>query len=231
MVAWVAGATGFVGQAVVKALRAQNIRVIAHVRPDSARLADWRQRFEAEGAEVDVTPWQADALTDTLRRQGVTHVICCVGTTRKRMNQQGEKENSYETVDYGLPKLLATAAHAAGGVQRFVYVSSAGASPRARGAYLQWRWKAEEAVRGSAVPWTIVRPSIIDGERGEERPMERVAARVLDGVLGVVGALGARRLRDRYRSTDDATLARALIRLATDPAAASQTVESENLHD
>ena len=48
-VAFVAGATGFVGRAVVPALRRAGVTTIAHVRPDSARLDEWRKRFASTG--------------------------------------------------------------------------------------------------------------------------------------------------------------------------------------
>lgn len=231
VVAWVAGATGLVGRKLVAVLAGQGVATIAHVRPDSRQLQDWREKFARVGAQVDATPWDLEAIAETLKKHGVTHVFCCVGTTRKRMQTDGEAGNSYEAVDYALPKLLAEASRKSGTVQRFLYLSSAGASADASGAYLQWRWKAEEAVRSSGVPWTIARPSIIVGERDDARPFEATAARVLDGLLIAIGALGAARWRDRYRSTDDATLAKALARLAFDPATVNQNVESEHLRN
>jgi uncharacterized protein YbjT (DUF2867 family) len=231
MRAFVTGATGLVGHALVTELRRQGVPTVAHVRPDSKQLPRWRETFERDGAEVDITPWQLEAMTETLRHRAVTHVFCCVGTTRKRMQRDGEAGNTYEAVDFALPRLLAGAAGAVPAVERYVYLSSAGASPKAAGAYLQWRWKAEEAVRASGVAWTIARPSIIVGDRDDARPLEDGAAKVLDGLLVAVGALGGATWRDRYRSTDGATLARALARLARDPAAANQTFESEQLRD
>jgi uncharacterized protein YbjT (DUF2867 family) len=198
MRAFVTGATGLVGHALVTELRRQGVPTVAHVRPDSKQLPRWRETFERDGAEVDITPWQLEAMTETLRHRAV---------------------------------LLAGAAGAVPAVERYVYLSSAGASPKAAGAYLQWRWKAEEAVRASGVAWTIARPSIIVGDRDDARPLEDGAAKVLDGLLVAVGALGGATWRDRYRSTDGATLARALARLARDPAAANQTFESEQLRD
>ena len=51
-VAFVAGATGYTGVQVVRQLaaleRTPPLRVVAHVRPDSTRLAEWRTRFEGE---------------------------------------------------------------------------------------------------------------------------------------------------------------------------------------
>ena len=228
-VAFVAGATGFTGKAVVAELRQRGIQVWAHVRPDSRDLPRWQAHFTALGAQVDTTPWQAEAMAATLRAHGVTHVFCCVGTTRARMSAQGAAQNSYEAVDYGLPKLLAEAAAQAGSVTRYVYLSSMGAGPKAQGAYLQWRWKAEEAVRAAGVPWTIARPSFIVGQRDEARAGESVGSKVADGALAFLGALGATTLRDRYKSTNDARLAAGLVRIGLDPAQANQVVLSEKL--
>ena len=228
-VAFVAGATGFTGKAVVAALRERGLTAIAHVRPDSRDLPMWQEHFSRLDADVDTTPWLPEPMAETLQRRRVTHVFCCVGTTRTRMKSEGAAKNSYEAVDYALPKLLAEASAKAGCVVRFVYLSSLGAGPNAQGAYLQWRWKAEEAVRAAGVPYTIARPSIITGQRDQARPSEEFAGKALDGLLGALGMLGARTLRDRYRSTTDARLAHGLVRLALDPAMAGQTVLSEGL--
>ncbi|MBI5608543.1 MAG: NAD(P)H-binding protein [Deltaproteobacteria bacterium] len=229
VVGFVAGATGFTGKALVAALAQGGHAAVAHVRPDSRDLAHWQEYFGALGAQVDTSPWQAEALAETLKNRRVTHVFCCVGTTRARMKAQGAAQNSYEAVDYGLPKMLAEAAAKAGCVTRYVYLSSLGAGPGAKGAYLQWRWRAEEAVRGAGVAWTVARPSFITGQRDQERTSEAVAAKIADGVLGAIGALGATTVRDRYRSTNDARLARALLRIGLDPAFANQVVLSDEL--
>lgn len=216
-VAFVAGATGFVGRAVVPALRARGATVIAHVRPDSSRLAEWRERFGAEGATVDASPWEVGALTAALKAAAVTHVFCCIGTTRGRARADAVQGNIYEAVDLGLTRLLADAAVAAGNRPRFVYLSSIGASASASSAYLKARGQAEDVVKASGLPYVIARPSIISGAgRDDHRPGERVAGVVADGVLGIAGVLGGKRLRARYRSTTPDILAGALVRLALD---------------
>jgi hypothetical protein len=63
----------------------------------------------------------------------------------------------------------------------------------------------------------IARPSFIVGDRDEGRPGERAASLAGDGLLALAGALGARRTRDRYRSTSPDVLASALIRIAEAP--------------
>jgi hypothetical protein len=67
------------------------------------------------------------------------------------------------------------------------------------------------------LPWVIARPSFITGDRDESRLGERAAAVMTDGALALVRVFGARRLRDRYRSTTPDVLASALIRLGEAP--------------
>ena len=90
--AFVAGATGFVGRAVVAALRERGVEVIAHVRPGSAREADWRARFAELGAEVDTTAWEPAAMTATLAARAPTHVFFLIGTTRGQIGRASCRE-------------------------------------------------------------------------------------------------------------------------------------------
>ncbi|WP_428261924.1 NAD(P)H-binding protein [Haliangium sp.] len=231
-IAFVAGATGYTGREVVAALVERGVRAVAHVRPDSPRLEAWRDRLGGLGAEVDITPWTPADMQARLGALVPSHVFALLGTTRKRgrMAAREGREESYESVDYGLAKLLMDAAVATGAGPRFVYLSSAGVSARASGAYMQARWRAEEALRGCGLPYLIARPSFITGsDRDEDRPGERVGAAVSDGLLAVAGLLGARRLRARYRSTSNQVLARALVARALDATTEAVVLESEDL--
>lgn len=216
-VAFVAGATGFVGRAVVPALVARGAKTIAHVRPDSSRLDEWKKRFADLGASVDASPWAVDALAATMKAAAVTHVFCLIGTTRGRAKSDGVAGNIYEAIDYGLTRMLVDASLAAGTKPRFVYLSSVGASTNAGSAYLKARGKAEDAVRSSGLPWILARPSFITGEgRDDARPGERAAGAVADGLLAVAGLFGAKGVRARYRSTTPDILGAALVRLGLD---------------
>lgn len=230
-----AGATGYTGREVVAELRAQGAETYAHVRPDSSALPEWKRRFEALGAQVDVTPWERVALTETFRRTRPTHLFALLGTTRARAraaSAQGldASAQSYEAVDYGLTALLLEAALAAGARPRFVYLSAVGVTDGSSNPYLAVRARLERELKASGLPFVIVRPSFITGaDRDERRPAERFAALASDGLLGVLGALGARTLRDRYRSIDAKSLARGLVRVALEPGAEGRTVLGEEL--
>lgn len=230
--AFVAGATGYTGRHVVRALLEQGAKAVAHVRPGSSSLAEVRPLFEGLGAEVDTTPWDREALVETLRRLAPDAVFACLGTTRGRARAAAARgeDATYEAVDIGLTLMLLEACEACGAGPRFVYLSAAGVQPDTKNAYYAARARVEARVREAKVPWTIVRPSFITGaDRPEPRPAERAAAAVSDGLLALAGALGGRKMRDRYRSIDGTHLGRAMAQLALDPAAAHRVVEAEDL--
>ncbi len=230
--AFVAGATGYTGREVVRALTERGVRTVAHVRPDSSRLAEHRARFEGLGAEVDTTPWEPEAMAATLRRLGPSVVFSLLGTTRARGKEAaaaGRPEESYETVDYGLSALLLAAARAVEPRPRFVYLSAVGVTPSVKNPYLAARARMERELRESGVPFTIARPSFITGPDREGRPGEKIGASVADAALSLAGAIGARRLRDRYRSMTGAELAEALVRAAFDPACERRALEADAL--
>lgn len=229
--AFVAGATGYVGREVVRVLAARGVRVLAHVRPDSPRLPEWRARFARLGAETSDAPWEEDAIAAELARVGATLVFALLGTTRARMRAEGRAAAvGYEAVDYGLTSLLLRATRRAAPGARFVYLSSLGVSAGTRAPYLAVRWRMEQELRSSGVAYSIARPGFITGpDRDERRVVERASAAVVDALLGAAGLVGARRLRDRYGSTTGAALATALVRAAFDPAVASRVLESEAL--
>jgi uncharacterized protein YbjT (DUF2867 family) len=233
--AFVAGATGYVGRALVRHLaeraRGGGPRPVAHVRADSPRLAEWRATFAAEGAAVDATAWEEGAMAATLARARPAAVFALLGTTRRRGRATGD---TYASVDYGLTVLLLRAAQRAAGpggaAPRFVYLSALGADAGSRSAYAAARGRVERELAASGLPWVVARPSFITGpDRGESRPAERFGAAVVDLALGPVRALGGHRFADRYRSTTAAELAGALVRAAADPAAVGQRLTGDAL--
>jgi uncharacterized protein YbjT (DUF2867 family) len=242
--AFVAGATGYTGRALIAELRRRGVLTIAHVRPDSPRLQDWRAEFASLGALPDQTPWDDDAMVETQAQHRPHVVYALLGTTMRRARAARAAEaaeavgstasnaarEGYESVDYGLTALLLRATRRAAPGARFVYLSAFGVGPRARGGYMRARWKLEEELRASGLEWTIVRPAFITGpDRPERRPLERTAAIAVDAVLRVARRFGARGLHDRFRSMTAADLACALAGIGFDPAAAHRVLEPDAL--
>ena len=217
MSAFVLGATGFVGREVVRQLCVRGEKAIAHVRPDSKQLDSWKTKFAEVGAEVDATAWDVAALAARWRELRPAQIYICIGTTRGKAKADAIEGNIYERVDYGLTKIAVDAARASEVAPRLVYLSSVGADANARGDYMKWRGRAEDAVRESGLPWAIARPSFITGDRDESRPGERTAAVMTDGLLAVAGVFGGKKLREKYRSTTPDVLASALIRIGEAP--------------
>ncbi len=212
--AFVAGATGYAGREVIAELRRRGVVTAAHVRPGSRELSSWRDRFTALGAEVDTTPWEATAIAATLARTRPDFVFALLGTTRSRAARE-RLDDPYERVDYGMTEQLRRGAVAAGAGSRFVYLSAIGADERSRNKYLEVRGRLERQLLEGPLPYLIARPAFVSGtDRDESRPAERIAARLTDGVLGALAAIGVRGPRDRYGTLTGGELARALVAIA-----------------
>jgi uncharacterized protein YbjT (DUF2867 family) len=224
---FVLGATGFVGRELVRQLCVRGTPTHAHVRPDSKQLDDWRAKLGALGATVDTTAWDVAALAARWKVLAPAQIYIVIGTTRGRAKSDGLDGDIYERIDYGLTKLAVDAARASETKPRLVYLSSIGADPTARGAYLRARGKAEACVRESGLPFAIARPAIITGDRDDSRAGERTAAVVGDGLLAVAG-LFSKSLKQRYKSTTPDVLASALIRLG-EQAEANVTADGAEL--
>lgn len=230
---FVAGATGYTGEHLVRIARRAGHDVVAHVRPGSSSLEAFAAEHGPSGVIVDTTPWEAEAMAATLAEHAPAVVYCLIGTTRARAKREAERTGArvdYDTVDYGLTALLVSALARSGVRARFVYLSAIGVSERAPGAYMQARYKAEQAVQHAGVRWTIVRPSFISGDdRDETRIGERVAAVASNAALKALKAVGGRRLHDRWAPMSGEQLAQALLTMGADPAWEHHIVEGEEI--
>ncbi len=234
---FIAGATGYTGRAVAEACARGGAATVAHVRPDSPRLAEWKAHFKALGAGVDTTPWEAAAMRATMVRLEPTHVMALLGTTRSRARAatlRGEPAESYRSVDYGLTHLLIQAAVGAAAVTgvapRLVYLSAVGAGEETRNSYLRVRGVIERELRESGLPYLAIRPSFITGDdRDETRRAERWTARIMDTLLAPLALVGGGRLRNRYRSVTGPELGYAVARLALEDDGSSRVVSMDEL--
>ena len=94
----------------------------------------------------------------------------CIGTTRKNTPDK----NEYIKVEYNLPVSVANMAKS-NSVNNFIYISSLGANPNATSLYLKNKGKAEEElVKLNFTNLSILRPSILVGNRKENRFGEKI---------------------------------------------------------
>jgi NADH dehydrogenase len=152
MKVFVTGATGFVGEEIVRQLHQTRYSVRMLVRdkcPDEAR--------ERTGAEIHVGDiLDVESLQGALK--GVDAVIHLVGL----ISEFGE--STFENVHVcGTRNIVAAAREQ--DVKRFAHMSALGTRPNAVSRYHRTKWKAEEIVRGSGLDYTIFRPSLIFGPR------------------------------------------------------------------
>ena len=152
---FVTGATGFVGRAVIHALRADGLAVRCLVRRGSE--LDLRGLEAIERVEGDVLARQS--LEEGIA--GCDAVIHLVGIIRESPSrsvtfERVHVEGTHNVID----------AAVANGVRRYLHMSALGTGPTARSRYHRTKWAAEDAVKTSPLAWTIFRPSVIYG-RGD----------------------------------------------------------------
>ena len=156
---------------------------------------------------------------DQLRAQGalppVDAILCALGTTIK---QAGSQEQ-FRRVDHDYPLTLARLGLEQG-ARHYLLVSALGADASSRVFYNRVKGELENALR--ALPYrslTIVRPSLLLGERSEFRIGEEIAKRV--------GWLAPPRFKPVHASAVAAVLVRALV--ADVPG--QRTIESKEIHE
>jgi uncharacterized protein YbjT (DUF2867 family) len=154
----VAGGTGFVGGAIARELRKRGhtVVVLSHRAPTAGPGAAG-SAGPIEYRQADVT--RPESLATALA--GVDTLVISLAF-RNSPIEAPRRGQTFERVDAAGTEALVAAAKIAG-VGRLVYMSGAGAAPDAARHWFRAKWRAEEAVRGSGIAYTIFRPSWIYG--------------------------------------------------------------------
>lgn len=187
----------------------------------------WRRVVVLGRREVDRRHPKLEQRTGDLGRMEehaeafrVSHVFCALGTT---LRKAGSRE-AFRRVDrdYVVAAARLAAAH---GAERLVLVSAAKANLRSPFFYSRVKAEAEEEVLTQPLPSAaILRPSQLLGERGEHRPVEEAAQRVMRALAPLfVGPLR------RYRAVSARTVARAMVRLAREAGPGARLVENDEI--
>jgi uncharacterized protein YbjT (DUF2867 family) len=150
----VTGGTGFIGEECALELQkaGHTVRILARSKQAEAELT-------ARGMELalgDVTA--PETLPAAL--EGVDAVVHCVGII---IEPPGI---TFESVVRDGTQNLVEACRKSG-VKRIVYISALGTRPNAASRYHQTKWAAEELIRKSGIPYTILRPSIVYGPKDQ----------------------------------------------------------------
>ena len=200
------GATGLVGAECVRqfAESSRFTRVIALARRPLEKVAS---------ARVETHVIDFERLDDAAQHFRVSHVVCALGTTIKKAGTQ----ERFRRVDYDYP-LTAARVGLREGARHFLLVSALGASARSRIFYSRVKGELEDAIR--ALPYrsvTIVRPSLLLGERAELRPGESI------------GKLFAGVVPRRWKPVQAGAVAATLVRAAVEDKPGVRIVESNEI--
>lgn len=132
-------------------------------------------------------------------------VYCCVGTTKAKTPDL----EVYRKVDYGIPVAAAKLAKQ-NFIPRLLIISALGVDPDSKFFYNRIKGEMERDVLQEKVPNTyLFQPSLISGERKEQRFFENLSKKVMKVANHVLlGPL------EKYRSIHPEQIARAMITVA-----------------
>lgn len=159
------GASGYVGSHLVHALCKSGIRVRAIVHP-KANLSDCQFLSEC-GAEIYKT--DIDSNSETLKKAltGANTVVHLIGSIAPKKGQKLEELHA------GITQQLVNAAKDSNA--KILMITALGTSADAISQYHKTKWEAEEIVRKSGLPYTILRPSLILGRQVGRRDSKLMA--------------------------------------------------------
>ena len=132
-------------------------------------------------------------------------VYCCIGTTAKKTPDK----SLYRDIDYGIPVAAAKLAKA-NGINTFLVISAMGANKKSSVFYNRTKGEMEQEVLNQAIPRTsILRPSLIGGERNEQRLLEKIGLVVFKVIQPLfIGPL------KKYKIINADSIAQAMLNLA-----------------
>lgn len=147
-----------------------------------------------------------DAESFKLALEGTDALFCCIGTTRAKV--KGDLA-LYRKIDYDIPVKAARFCKEVG-CEKYIIMSSIGANSRKGNFYLKLKGEVEDALQTSGLAIVhIMNPSMLLGDRKEQRPGERIAQSSMRLVSGLL--MGSWR---KYRAIHAKTVAAAMANVA-----------------
>jgi uncharacterized protein YbjT (DUF2867 family) len=198
-----AGATGLTGEHLLD--RLLNEPTVSRVLAPTRKPVPEHPRLENPVGELG-------ALLPGLNGQ-VDIAFCCLGTTIKKAGSQ----DAFKAVDLDLVLAFARRAREMG-ARHLLVISAINADASSSVFYTRTKGEMEQALIAQDWPQlTLARPSLLVGNRSEQRLAEQLAAPLAKLIPGKYGAIEA------------CTLGRALWRLALEEQAGVRIVESDEL--
>ena len=186
------GATGFIGQHLQKALLAEQIRVLAVVRPSSSHKNSLLDGVDRLLADLDDSERLLPAIS------GASAVIYCAGSVR------GRRLEDFAAANIAGVRAVVDAMNQAGAGIPLLLISSLAASRPHVSDYANSKYLGEQEVKKhAAFPWTIFRPPAVYGPGDKEMlPILKLARK------GLVSATGPKDQKLSLIHADDLACAR-----------------------
>jgi uncharacterized protein YbjT (DUF2867 family) len=202
--AWLAGGSGLVGGELLR-------RLLEDVRFDRI-VSVGRRVLPVEHPKLLQVVTELTAGTEFEAPHPPDVAFSCLGTTLERAGSR----DAFRKVDHDAVLTFARQALRRG-ARAFVHVSALGANLHSRVFYSAVKGELERDVARLAFPSAYaLRPSILDGERGERRPGERIGLLVGRALAPLLG---------KYRPTPVDAVARTMIACALKAAPGAHVVE------
>ncbi|HCE55703.1 MAG: nucleoside-diphosphate sugar epimerase [Lutibacter sp. BRH_c52] len=191
------GASGLTGQQLLAKLivddRYKTIKLFSRKKTENTSS----KVIEIVGDLLALENFKEDFTADEL--------FVCIGTTAKKTPDKTQ----YKNIDFGIPAAAAKLAKE-NHIPTFIVVSAMGANAESSVFYNKTKGEMEQAVLSEKIKHTyFLRPSIISGNRNENRPMEKIGI----AIFKLLQPLMVGKLK-KYRLIEAENIAKAMIYLA-----------------
>ena len=203
------GGTGFIGRSVAEKLVERNGGAAGRLRIPTRRVGHARP--------LQLLPTVEIAPGDVHDEASLAHMLRGIDAVINLVAILHGSEAEFERVHVRLPARLAEACKAAG-VRRVVHVSALGAAVDAPSRYLRSKARGEEAFNAAGLDLTILRPSVVFGER--DRFLNLFAS--LQSIFPVMPLAGA---NARFQPVWVEDVAAAIVAALDDPSTIGTTIE------
>lgn len=195
--ALIAGASGLVGGHCLRLLLDN---------PNYSRVVSiGRRNLDLESPKLEQHVVDFNDLEASATLFAVDHVFCCLGTTIRTAGSQA----AFRRVDYDYPLEMARMS-ARQGVRAFAVVTAMGAARRSLFFYNRVKGQLEHELEALDIPSiSVAQPSLLLGDRSENRAGEQAAQKLMQGLSPVF----AGPLR-KYKPIEGRQVAQAMIALA-----------------
>lgn len=210
--ALLAGATGLVGEHLLKLIIDDNAY-------DKVIVLS-RKPLEISDDKLEVVMIDFDSLAQVELSSNIDEVFCCLGTTIKK----AKTRDLFEKVDYEYCLELAKLGlkYKAGSFQ---LISAMGADEKSSFYYNKIKGKVEKAISELGYDkYSIIRPSLLMGQRSEERVGEDSAK----FAMKAIGWLLIGKLK-KYRGIEGEVVAKAMHKIASEGSMGESVYESDIL--